>query len=218
MYRSKKIILLDDVQFAKRSWQQRNRIRTHKGLEWLTVRVASKGQQQSLINTIKLAEDFRASELLKPIKYSYSKAKYYPKYIDELEHIIKKGIENGKLIDLNLIIIEFLLEKLNIKRKIKLSSEINVAGKSSEYLINLLKEESETKYLSTVGSREYLVKDRELFRKSKIETKIIEYIPSKYNQLHEPFLSHASTLDILLNYGEETLDVILDGELKVEQL
>ena len=93
-----------------------------------------------------------------------------------------------------------------------------MAGKSSEYLINLLKEESETKYLSTVGSREYLVKDRELFKKSKIETKIIEYIPSKYNQQHEPFLSHATTLDILLNYGEETLDVIPDGELKVEQL
>ena len=53
------------------------------------------------------------------------------------------------------------------------------------------------------------MKDRGV-QKSKIETKIIEYIPSKYNQLHEPFLPRDNT-----RYTFKLWVDILDGELKV---
>ena len=36
----------DSVQFAKRSWQQRNQIKTANGAKWLTVPVISKGKRQ----------------------------------------------------------------------------------------------------------------------------------------------------------------------------
>ena len=42
-------ILLDTVQFAKRSWQQRNYIKTKQGPQLLTVPVFSKGKRDQLI-------------------------------------------------------------------------------------------------------------------------------------------------------------------------
>ena len=37
-------ILLDDVQFTKRDWRSRNRIKTKEGSAWLTIPVHTKGQ------------------------------------------------------------------------------------------------------------------------------------------------------------------------------
>jgi len=37
-------VLLDNVQFEKQSWQQRNRIKTPTGLLWLTVPVIFRGR------------------------------------------------------------------------------------------------------------------------------------------------------------------------------
>ena len=37
-------ILLDDVQFTKRDWRSRNRIKTKDGLHWLTIPVHTKGR------------------------------------------------------------------------------------------------------------------------------------------------------------------------------
>ena len=38
------VILFDTAQFSKRSWQQRNKIRTARGLEYLTVPVKTSGR------------------------------------------------------------------------------------------------------------------------------------------------------------------------------
>ena len=39
------IVFLDDVQFEKRSWQQRNQIKTANGLEWFSIPVFTKGRR-----------------------------------------------------------------------------------------------------------------------------------------------------------------------------
>ena len=47
-------VLLDSVQFARRSWQQRNQIKTANGAQWLTVPVQSKGKRDQLICEVEL--------------------------------------------------------------------------------------------------------------------------------------------------------------------
>ena len=42
-------VFLDNVQFDKRSWQQRNKIKTPNGDDWITVPVLSKGMSKQLI-------------------------------------------------------------------------------------------------------------------------------------------------------------------------
>ena len=47
-----KFVILDTVQFARRSWQQRNRIKTADGINMLTVPVIKKGKYDQKINEV----------------------------------------------------------------------------------------------------------------------------------------------------------------------
>ena len=46
------IVFLDDVQFEKRSWQQRNRIKSASGLQWVTISTEVKGRRHQLIKEV----------------------------------------------------------------------------------------------------------------------------------------------------------------------
>ena len=47
-----KFIYLDTVQFARRSWQQRNQIKTNNGAEWITIPVIAKGKRDQIIKDV----------------------------------------------------------------------------------------------------------------------------------------------------------------------
>ena len=49
-------ILLDDVQFTKRDWRSRNRIKTKDGLSWLTIPVQTSGRYQQRIMDTTIAD------------------------------------------------------------------------------------------------------------------------------------------------------------------
>ena len=87
-------ILLDNVQFAKRSWQQRNKIKTQHGEKWLTVPVISKGKQSQLINQVEIdrSSNFNV-KAKKIIEHSYVKSENYAKYApDIIEQIMNPNI------------------------------------------------------------------------------------------------------------------------------
>ena len=43
-------VLYDDVQYDRRSWRNRNRIKNSQGVQWLSVPVMTKGKRAQLIN------------------------------------------------------------------------------------------------------------------------------------------------------------------------
>src|SRR5262249_29150592 len=49
-------ILFDDVQYTRRDWRNRNLIKTPRGLEWLTIPVAVKGQYRQKICDTQVSE------------------------------------------------------------------------------------------------------------------------------------------------------------------
>ena len=62
MDRVDRFVFLDDVQFDKRSWQQRNRIKTANGPLWLTVPVLTKGRRDQTIAEVQIQPDARFAE------------------------------------------------------------------------------------------------------------------------------------------------------------
>ena len=62
------LILLDDVAFSKQSWQQRNRIRTRNGLEFLIVPVKTSGRLGQKISDCELAGQSFAVKLGKTLQ------------------------------------------------------------------------------------------------------------------------------------------------------
>jgi len=86
-------IFLDSVQFAKRSWQQRNKIKTANESIWLTVPVLSKGKQSQFINEVEidLTRDFSEKHIAS-LESNYHKAPYFLKYSPDFFLFYKKII------------------------------------------------------------------------------------------------------------------------------
>ena len=51
-----KFILLDDVQYTKRDWRNRNLIKSSNGLQWLSIAVSNKGQYFQAINEVEITK------------------------------------------------------------------------------------------------------------------------------------------------------------------
>ena len=62
---SEKVVFLDDVQFARRSWQQRNKIFKKNSFQYLSVPVIKKGNYNQNLNSVKIKDPFFFREHLK---------------------------------------------------------------------------------------------------------------------------------------------------------
>ena len=78
IHRSDIFVFLDSVQFDKRSWQQRNRIKSPNGELMLTVPVLTKGRfdQQIYDVGIDISQNFEKKHF-NSIRSNYTKSKYF---------------------------------------------------------------------------------------------------------------------------------------------
>ena len=201
-------IFLDSVQFDKRSWQQRNTIKTPKGSQWITVPVISKGKFKQNISEVEIScqSDF-STKLIKTLKINYSKAKFYNQYSEEIFYLIKN--ENKKLSSLNISLIKYFLKVWGIKTPLMQSSTLSVEGVKDELLYNILNLFDSELYISPPGSESYLKKS-EFFGEGENQKKykFFEYDHPKWDQLYGDFLPYCSAIDLLFNVGEEGKNII----------
>ncbi len=199
-------IFLDSVQFDKRSWQQRNRIKSQKGEEPLTVPVFSKGKFDQKINEVEIDHTSRFSDKhLKTIQHAYAKAPFFNEYFEDLSKIFSK--KQPLLVDLNISLIIWFKEKIGIKTKLVRSSQIGGNGSKVELLVSLCKEVGATHYISPPGSKNY-IDENNLFISNGITLSYHSYQHPQYAQLHGDFLPYMSILDLLFNEGSNTLSII----------
>jgi hypothetical protein len=204
-------VFLDTVQFEKRSWQQRNRIKLPAGLSFLTVPVAVKGQFEQTIVDAEIAEPYFWGTHLRSIETNYGRAQSFDNYFEDLKKVFQTSAESHLLADLNIGVIRWFCKTLGIKTTIYRSSEMNRPGRRSELLLNLSRSLGADYYLSALGSAVYLCDDLHLFSDAGIEVGFQHYEHPEYHQLFPPFLPYASALDLLLNEGANSMEIIRSG-------
>ena len=207
--RSDIFVFLDSVQFDKRSWQQRNRIKTPNGELMLTVPVLTKGRfNQNICDVIIDKSQKFEKKHFSSIRLNYKKSKYYELYIQELEKIFNSKI--SKLTDLNMRLIEWLSLKLGANTKFYYSSKLDARGSKTELLVNICNEINANHYLSPSGSKRYIDKNN-LFVKSGIKLSYQNYKHPTYSQLYGDFIPYMSVIDLLFNEGKKSLELIKSG-------
>jgi hypothetical protein len=211
MDQSDYFIFLDSVQFDKRSWQQRNRIKTPNGEMMLTVPVYSKGKYTQSICDVRIdtTKNFQEKHI-KTIQQFYSKAAFYSQYFDKFNSILRK--EYSHLVDLNIDLILFFKELLGIQREIARSSLLELQGKKVELLYNICKIVKADCYLSPIGSKNY-IDENNLFEKNGMALRYHNYQHPVYRQLYGEFIPYLSVIDLLLNEGENGLAIIRTGRV-----
>lgn len=190
-------ILYDDAQYTRRDWRNRNKIKTSNGTQWLTIPVDVKGKYFQKINETKISDKGWTVNHWQQIKQNYAKAKNFKKYKDIFEELYLNCKEEY-LSEINHKFIIAINQILEIKTKIRFSSEFEIYGDQTEKLINICKQCNTTVYISGPAAKTYF--DEQLAKKENIQIKWMNYDNYKeYEQLYPPFEHGVTILDLILN-------------------
>jgi WbqC-like protein family len=203
-------VILDNVQFVKQSWQQRNRIRAGNGLQWLTVPVVFRGRLGQLIKDVQIRDPGFARDHIRAIELAYRRAAFFPQYFPALAQRVEL-LREGLLLNLNSGLIGWALETLKIETPLVFASSLGVDGKRTELLVNICEAVGATEYLSPIGSAEYLLSEQDVLRRRGVDIWFQNYEHPQYRQVFAPFQPFASVIDLIFNYGEEAAEILRSG-------
>jgi len=208
MYSTDVFVLYDDVQFTRRDWRNRNRVKGPNGLVWLTVPVRTTGQYYQLISETMIADDQPwATKHWNTLEMCYAKAPYFALYADELRAFYDRSW--SRLVDLDNQLIEWICDKLGLRRKIILSSQLG--SKSTDPNLRFVeiceKLGADWLYEGEAGQSYF---DLALFEKHNIKVEFQHYEHPNYQQIwmKHGFIPHLSVIDLLFNHGPESLAIL----------
>ncbi len=201
-------VFYDDVQYDKRGWRNRNRIKTPSGSRWLTIPVRSCGAQveRTPIREIQICWDRPwPQKHLEAIRHSYSKAPFFERYAPLLESCFARRQE--RLADLTIDLTVRLASELGLAGKRFLrSSTLSASGAKDDRLISLLKALCAHHYISGPSARAYI--DEAKLNAAGITLEYMSYDYPPYDQLYPPYDPHISILDLLFMKGPDAGEYI----------
>ena len=203
-------VLMDNVSFASRSWQQRVLIRNKNIPTFITVPVIKKKLSgQFIINVdIDLSRNY-IHKHLESIRHSYSKFPYFENYYSQIERVYLNNYK--KLIDLNLAFIKLILFFLKINdKKLVYLSNLNISRiyQKDELILQICKSfKNVEQYTSTIGAENYLKNNKELNMNYNIKYFSFDYDKDEFF-LYKNKNYHLSIIDLLFKYGDKSLDII----------
>lgn len=213
--RSDVFVLLDHVQFERRNYQNRTRIKTRAGERWLTVPVHQRSRAERIIEKeIDNAPDGKlpwGEKMIRTIENSYGKARYWGAHRGFFEDALLRPWT--RLVDLNDALLTYLLAQLDVRTPVVRSSSLgHIPGARGEMILNLCRAVGAHTYLSgSGGSRAYV--DVDLFERAGVQVVWQDFAHPGYPQLKPPddFIPGLSVLDLLFNCGPES-GAILRGK------
>ncbi|WP_320040089.1 WbqC family protein [uncultured Desulfobacter sp.] len=194
-------VYLDNVQFKKRYFENRNKIRTPDGWIWTTAPVIVKGRYTQNIRDVELTPDHGwKRSYAGRLHSSYGKSTGSP----ELLHWLQETwlpTPHCLLLDMNLSFINYIRNLLFIDTPTLLASDLTSAKlRGSDLILNICRRTGANIYISGPDGRNYL--DQEAFSSAGVKIKYHDFKPPVYPQMHPgPFLSHMSISDALFNIG-----------------
>ena len=128
-------MFLDDVQFSKDSFDNRNQIKTNFGSEWITVPL-NRPVFEKKINEVSISYKTNwIKEHCNKIFENYKSTPYFSSYWYEIEKIL--NYKHKLLIQLNFELIKYFIKTLDIHTKTIKSSELSITKIKTERLIEI---------------------------------------------------------------------------------
>jgi hypothetical protein len=197
-------VLLDNVQFKKNEWQNRNKIKTAQGWQWLTVPVLYKYPQ--LINQVTINNRVNWQHKQKQALVSnYKKAPCFEMVTNMLGDIFSSPWEY--ISQLNIEIVKTTARALGIDTQIYIASELGEFPQDpDERLVAITKHFGSGTYLAGMGGKGYMNLDT--YEKSGVEVIFQDFKHPVYKQLFGDFEPFMSSIDLLFNHGDKSLTVL----------
>jgi len=194
-------ILYDDMQYTRRDWRNRNKIKTAEGAQWLTIPVKVKGKYHQTIRETEIAGSQWAQHHWKALVQNYRPAPCFSEIADWLEPLYLSETPTH-LSQLNRCLIEGVCVYLGIKTTISNSWDYPLTRGKTERLADLCISAGGGEYISGPAAMDYI--DETVFSERGIKLTWFDYAGyPTYSQLWGDFVHHVSILDLLFNCGND---------------
>lgn len=193
-------LYFDDVQFTPRDWRSRNRIKTPKGLHWLTVPTGSNRNRR--ICDVILTDMEWGRKHWENLRHHYGKAPYFKNYCDFLEDVYL-GRNWESLSELNQYLITKISQDfLGINTEFHDSRNYHGEGQKQELILDLVKKSGAGLYLSGPSAKSYIEPSRFDEIGVQLVFKSYDGYP-EYSQFYPPFEHAVTILDLLFQTGPD---------------
>jgi hypothetical protein len=200
MDRADAFVLLDTVQFKKNEWQNRNRIKTAAGWQWLTVPVLHKFPQR--IDEVRIPpEDSWARKHWQALQTHYGTAPFFAPHAAFFADCYARPWE--RLVDLTWHCIEYLAAALGIRARLYRASAGSFPEEPTGRLVAICQWLNASTYLAGANGTAYM--DPAGFAAAGITVHTQAFACPVYAQRYGAFQPDLSVVDLLFNCGPESL-------------
>lgn len=194
-------ILLDNVQYTRRDWRNRNLVKTPRGPVWLTIPVAVKGRYHQKICETVIDDPGWRRRHWKTLAHHYAAARRFREYREVFERLYL-GTEERFLSRVNHRFMTAICGLLGIRTRISWSMDYRLVGGRTERLVELCRQAGASEYVSGPTAKGYL--DERAFGEAGIAVRYMDYSGyPEYEQVHPPFNHRVSVVDLIFNTGPE---------------
>ena len=197
--------VFDIVQYQRKDFNNRNKIKTSSGDLWLTVPVKSSGRFDCLITDIEIVNNEWNKKHLKSIELNYKKTPYFDQYYYDLKKILDTPYQY--LADLNFDILIYVLDLLNIGTKIVKASDFSFGGTKSDLVLDMCIQLNADIYIFGENGKDYANIDT--FISAGVSPYFQSYNHPVYNQIKGKFMPYMSVFDLLFNEGQNSKNILM---------
>jgi hypothetical protein len=192
-------ILYDDVQFTKNDWRNRNRIKTPKGLEWISIPVGPDIGRR--IRDVELPDRRWQEKHWRTLETNYGRAAHFAEVAALFEPLYRSR-SHSNLSALNREFIERICRYLGIATRISNSWDYELIQGKTDRLISLAAQAGADEYVSGPSARNYI--EEPAFAEHGIKLTWFDYSGYlAYPQLWGEFAHEVTILDLLFNCGAD---------------
>lgn len=191
-----KFIVLDDVNFIKRGWINRNNILVNKQPHLYSIPLDKPSQNKLIMETQLRFSREQREKWLKMIEMAYKKAPYYETVYPLLKQIIM--LEDNDLTSFIINSFKIVLNYLEMEQQILRSSQIekDLSLRAQDRILAICKSQNADMYINPIGGQ--LLYDEYVFAKENIDLRFIKTNIKPYKQFGNEFIGGLSFIDILM--------------------
>ena len=197
-------VYLDDVEYSKNSFHNRNYVKGPQGKILLTVPVKYKGHGREYISEFPINSEINwEKKHWRSIEMNYRKAPYFT----DLGNVVYDQIYARTwdfLGDLSVTFIELIKNYLGISQKTYRSSELGVNSKGNQKLVDICKLLGADRFLVKPNTESY--HPEAFFKEHGIGLVSFEPEPKPYPQYYGDFIPNLSAVDYAMTCGPGNLD------------
>jgi len=193
------LVLYDTVQYTKRDWRNRNRIRSPEGVKWITIPVSTKGLYSQTINETVISDDSWWKSHISILDHALGDDDYYGSIKADL-HDAYKSLEGERLLSrINRRMCEWVFHQLGVAVELHDSASFPHSGDATERLVAIAQQLGATSYLSGPSAKNYL--DTNKFLEGGITVEWMDYstLPEDSAGTYEG--SELSIIDLIAREG-----------------